>query len=312
MLYTYVHHKEYKGLSQTVAHIYEHLVIHSFHAYLESLGIHPGLIGSVSGETFEHVIFLNAIFYDKEVADAYESFLASPTLVDISSIQQMILECGAEDRVTLAFEDRAVFDAQLDSLIKIPWTNNSLVETHYVDETSTSEAVFQAKRTAKDFKDVALGFYAATDTLDQDEQTLFLRLSVIVGDIIEIAIRKELHGAYCVGRAPVSIDGAAILSATHLRIKKNVPLASIKKAAQDALSSLDMQSAMPLIAAHFEEFADRATWKTFVIDYYRHTGILTNNANIASLATQERIESIFSKLKIQVRTMQRGDEVWFS
>jgi hypothetical protein len=312
MLYTYVHHKEYNGLSQTVAHIYEHLVIHSFHAHLESLNIHPGLIGSVSGETFEHVIFLNAIFYDKKVSDTYESFLASPTLVDIASLQQMILECETEDKVALTLEDRVMFDRQLDSLMSTPWTNNSLVETHYVDETSTSEAIFQTKRTAKDFKDVALGFYADTDALDQDEQTLFLRLSVIVGDIIEVAIRKELHGVYCVGRAPISIDDAAMLSATHLRIKKNIPLTSIKKAAQDALSTIDVQSVMPLIAAHFEEFADRATWKTFVIDYYRHTGILTNNPAISSLATQERIESIFSKLKIHVRTMRKGDEVWFS
>ncbi|HET6747105.1 MAG TPA: hypothetical protein VFH06_03305 [Candidatus Saccharimonadales bacterium] len=60
---------------------------------------------------------------------------------------------------------------------------------------------------------------------------------------------------------------------------------------------------MPSIAAQFEEFADRVTWKAFAIDYYRHTGIVTNTAYIASLATQERISTILPKIKIHVRSM---------
>lgn len=69
---------------------------------------------------------------------------------------------------------------------------------------------------------------------------------------------------------------------------------------------------MPLISSQFNEFAERPTWRSVVIDYYRHTGILTNNAYIASLATPERIDSILSKLKIHVRVMRKSDEEWFS
>jgi hypothetical protein len=315
MLYTYIHHKEYEGVSQDVAHIYEHLVIYSFHAYLESLGIHPGLIGSVNGNTFEHIVFIHTSFYDKQVADAYEHFLRSPELVDLTLIPRMLLECEAEDKVTFTLQDRDKFNAQLKSLIAMTWVNNDSVVAYSIDETSTPEVVLQTKRAAKDFRNIALGYYVENDALDQDEQTFFLRFSVIVGDIVDFAIRKELHGSYCIDRAPVSIDGGTstiMSSGTHLRLKKNVPLKLIKKTAEDALHAIDVKSAMPLIAAQFEEFADRATWRTLAIDYYRYTGILTNTTHISSLATPERVASIISKLKIHVLVMRKGDEEWFS
>lgn len=312
MLYTYVHHKEYSNVSQDMAHLYEHLVIYSFHSYLESLGIHPGLIGSVNGDTFEHVAFLNVTFYEKRVADAYVHFLTSSKLVDTTLIPQMLLECESEDRVTFTLRGGAEFDRQLNSLTAMPWMSNDLEATHFVDETPTAEIVLEAKRSAKEFKDIALGFYADSAALDQSEQTLFLRLSVIIGDILELAIRRGLHGAYCVGRTPTAIEGTVMVCGIHLRLKKSVPLKMIRKTAEDALRAIDIHSAMPLITAQFDEFADRATWKSFVVDYYRHMGILTNTKYISSLATPERINSILSKLKIHARVMQKGDEEWFS
>jgi len=91
-----------------------------------------------------------------------------------------------------------------------------------------------------------------------------------------------------------------------------MPLKLIKETAEKALRTIDVPSAMPLVSSQFKEFADRTTWKSVAIDYYRHTGILANNAYIASLATPERIAPILSKLKIRVRAMRRGDEEWFS
>lgn len=312
MLYTYVHHKEYSNVSQDVAHFYEHLVIFSFHSYLESLGIHPGLIGSVNGDMFEHIVFLNATFYEKKVADAYEHFLTSPELIDTSLISQMLVECETEDRVTFIMHDEVEFNRQLDSLIEMPWVSNDSATAHFVDESSTAKAVLEAKQSAKEFRDIALGFYADSDALDQDEQTLFLRLSVIVGDILELTIRRRLHGAYCIDRTPIAKDNAIMGSIHHIRFRRGVSLKSIKKAAEGALQTIDIQSGMPFITAQFEEFADRTTWKSFVIDYYRHTGILTNVEYISSLATPKRIVSVLSKLKIHVRAMQKSDEEWFS
>lgn len=312
MLYTYIHHKEYQNASWDVAHLYEHLVTRSFQSYLESLGLHPGLIGHVSGDTFEHIVFLNATFYDKRVADAYEHFLTAPKLIDLSITPQALLEIETEERITLGLQDQAKFDVQLEWLIEKPWINNTSISSGFINETTNSTDVFLVKRTAKEFRDVTVGIYADTSDLDNDEQTLLLRLSVVAGDMIDFAIRKDLQGTYYVGSSPISKDDTIMGNMHHIRFKRNIPLEAIKETAEKVLQTIDIPAAMPLISSHFKEFADRATWKSVVIDYYRHTGILTNNANISSLATLERVTALLSKLKVHVRAMRKEDEEWFS
>jgi len=176
MLFTYVHHKEYSNTSWDVAHLYEHLVTHAFQSYLNSLNIYPGLIGHVSGDTFEHIVFLNATFYNKQVADAYERFLATSILVDIPSIAQILLEIEAEEKVTFTIRDKAKFDEQLRSITTEPWISNDSLASRFVDETAAPEIVLRAKRTAEEFRDGVVGIYADVDDLDNDEQTLFLRV----------------------------------------------------------------------------------------------------------------------------------------
>lgn len=313
MLYTYIHHKEYKDASWDVAHLYEHLVTRSFQSHLESLGIHPGLIGSVSGDTFEHVIFLQAIFYDKQVAEAYKHFLEMPSLTDSSFIPQMLLEIEIENKEHLNMKDKSELESQLGSLSATPWMNNAAITNRIVDESTTlPDAPFVIKRSAKDFRDIVVSTYAKSDDLDENEQILFLRLSVIIGDIIGYTIRKELPGAYHVGLSPISKVNANMGSAQHIRFPRNVTLRQIQETAEQALLDINVQQAMPLISAQLDEFADRATWRNIVVDYYRHTGVLTNNNHISSLATPERIASIISKLKVYVHTMNKGEEAWFS
>jgi hypothetical protein len=94
----------------------------------------------------------------------------------------------------------------------------------------------------------------------------------------------------------------------HLSFKRNTSLKSIKGVCEVAISNINIESAMPLITAQFEEFANHATWKSFSIEYYRHTGIVTNPAYITSLATPERISAILPKVKIHVRSIQKGEE----
>lgn len=46
------------------------------------------------------------------------------------------------------------------------------------------------KKNAKDFLDISIGIYANNDKLDTDERTLFLRLSVILGDVLLLETRQ--------------------------------------------------------------------------------------------------------------------------
>lgn len=311
MLYTYIHHKEYSGASWDVAHIYEHLVTRSFQSYLESLNIHPGLVGHVSGDTFEHVVFLNATFYDRQIADAYEHFLATPELIDITFVPQALLECETEEKVSFTLQDKAKLDEQLQALITELWTNNDSISQTFINETADAEEIFQTKRVAKEFRDVNVGIYVDSDDLDEKEQALFLRLSALIGDVIYFALRKKLPGSYYITSSPISKDTAIIGNMHHIRFKRSTSLKSIKGVAETAISDIDVKSVMPLVVAQFEEFADRATWKASVIDYYRHTGIVTNTVYISSLATPERISAILPKIKIHVRSILKDDEKWF-
>lgn len=312
MLYTYIHHKEYSGASWDVAHLYEHLVTYSFQSYLKSLTIHPGLIGHISGDTFEHAVFLNATFYDQRVADAYEYFLTTPSLVGISSIPQVLLEIEAEEKAILVLQDKVKFEDQLQSLITEPWIDDASLESGLIDETPTAEEIFRVKRAAKEYRDTVVGIYVDTNELDSDEQTLFLRLSAIIGDVVDFTLRRELRGVYYIGSSPISQDDTIMGNMHHIRFRRNISLKQVRETAENALRTIDVKSAMPLITAQFEEFADRKTWKSVAIDYYRNTGILTNNVYIASLATPERIASIILRLKIHVRSMRRGEEGHFS
>lgn len=310
MLYTYIHHKKYSHVSWNVAHLYEHLATRSFQSYVKTLGINPGLIGHVSGETFEHIIFLNATFYDKRVAEAYRDFLSMHDLIDMSSIPQVLLEIEGEEKVILMVKNKTKFDTQLQSLIEQPWVDNSLILAEVIDESESSEEVFEIKRMANAFRDVVVGVYANVNDLSENEQVLLLRLSVIINDVIEVAIRSKLQGYY-LGSYNITKDDSFIGSTQCIRLKKDISLAETKKAAEEALQFINIQSAMPLITAHFREFSDRATWKNVTVDYYRNTGILTNNAHISSLATPALIASTLSKLKIHIRVMQKEDKEWF-
>jgi hypothetical protein len=311
MLYTYIHHKEYADASWDVAHVYEHLITRSFQSYLESLNINPGLIGHVSGDTFEHIIFLNATFYDQQVADAYEHFLTKPELIDTSYISQMLLECEAEEKISLVFQDKVKFDEQLQALITELWTNNDSISQTFTNETASVEDIFEIKRAAKESRDVSVGVYVDVDSMDGEERALFLRLSALVGDMIGFALRKELDGSYYVASSPISKDDAIMGNTHHLRFKRNTSLKSIKEVCEAAINDINIELAMPFIMSQFEEFADQATWKTFAIDYYRHTGIVTNTEYIASLATRDRISAILPKVKIHVRDIQKDDEKQF-
>lgn len=314
MRYSYIHQKEYSETSWDVAHLYEHLFTYAFQSYLQSIGLHPGVSGSISGDTFEHIIFINAIYYDKRVADAYNYFLSTPTLVNTSFTSQALLEIETEEKITLTTKNKARLDAQLHSLILKPWMENTSLPSNTILDTkitSTPEEVFEVNRTAKKYRDVIVGIYADINRLDDSEQVLFLRLSIIIGDIINYAIRSKLHSLYHFGSSPISKDREIMGNMHHFRFSRKVSLKLIKETAEDALHTIDIQSAIPLITAQFDEFANSAVWNSVVVDYYYHTGILTNTKHISSLATPQRVMSILSKIEIHVRAMHHNDSEWF-
>jgi len=300
MLVTYVHQKEYAASSYDVAHLYEHIVIHSFYNYLESHHIQPGLVGYIGGETFEGIIFLNTTFYDQRVADLYEEFLSKKLEINDALILHTLRELEAEDKINLIVQDKASFDQQLSSLVMTPWTNNNQTSSGMLKVPELPVSPFVTKKIAKDFRTVIIGMYGNSEDFDEDEMILLLRLLVIIGDILHIEMRQKLETFY-VDDSPVMADNEYTGSTYHFQLAKNVSLQAIKDIIEKKLTTFDIAISMPFITMQFDEFSKRSSWNDKVIDYYRYTGIVTNNAHIASLATPERIMSVVSKLKVHVR-----------
>lgn len=307
MLVTRVYQKEYTAASYDVAHLYEHIVIHSFYKYLESHHIQPGLVGYIGGETFEGIIFLNTTFYDQHVADLYEEFLSKKLEISDALISHTLHELEAEDRINLIMRDKASLDQQLDSLVTASWVNNNLIVSGILKTSKLPLSPFETKKVAKDFRTVMVGVYGNNEDLDEDERILLLRLSAILGDILHVEMRQKLETFY-VEDSQVMSDNEYIGSTYHFQLANNVSLQTIKNIAEKKLATFDIASSMPFITMQFNEFSKRSSWNDKVIDYYRYTGIITNNPYIASLATPKRTAALISKLKVHVRVIQEGVE----
>jgi hypothetical protein len=302
MLSTHLHQKEYVDASYEVARLYEHLVIFSFYKHLESKQIQSELIGRVSGETFDSIIFLNANFYDPKIAYLYEEFLRSPLVIDEQLALRSLRKLEVEDKVKLIARDVSVLNQQLRALISTPWTENTSALTHALDNPKLPTSPIEIKKASKDFRNILIGVYAENNELDQDEQVLMLRLSAVIGDIIHFELREQLDCYYLEG-SPIMKDEGIIGNTYTYRFNKKVLIKTIEETIETKLQAFDVPSAMPLIELQFNEFASRQSWNNEAVDFCRNTGFVTSNEHIASLATLERVTSVVSKLKIHVKTV---------
>jgi len=306
MLFTYVHYKEYEGASHAVAHLYEHAVIHSFYAYLERHGQQPGFEGYVNGETFNNIIFLKALFYDEYIAWLYSNFLSETVKFDAKLISFVLRELETEDEVKLMVADEAALKRQLLSLASGLWIDSNSIKSSIVESSPLPQSPFTEKASEKTFQNVVIGVYTKRNALSLDEQTLLLRLSVIIGDILLLEVRQKFQ-CTVLDHMPTMADAENIGMVCKVRVRRDVSLAAVQELTEARLRTVNSREAMSLVSAHFNEFAKQASWQEDAVEYYRNTGIVTNNAFIALLATEENIERVLAKLKVHVRRVQEGE-----
>jgi hypothetical protein len=298
MIYPFIHTKKVPAALWDVAHLYEHMFFEGFYDLVRRRGVDPGVIGYLTGETFEDVIFINVGFYNKEIADMYEDYLAS-NAVDPSFIDIGISRCEAEDRVTFIIPDKPELLRQIKSFDAFPWTEVSGITPEFIDDKESDESIYiQKKKTAKRFRTVRMAMYLKEPSIE--EAAVWLRLSVVMDDVMTCAIR-EIYPSYALDSEPTMRKGDMIVRIMDHRFERNVTLKQIRDSMKATLENFDYTTNMPYILEHFATYGEQELWVDVAVQYYRFAGYLVGNKKIMELATPQMIERIIKKLQVKVQ-----------
>src|SRR5690606_16295695 len=166
---------------------------------------------------------------------------------------------------------------------------------------------FKTKQSKRAYKKTTIAIHS--DTLSIEEQKVLLRLYVIMDDFINHILRTQ-YVSYALGTSPVLKDQTvpSIGFISSYILPKEIDIVQLQEVITQALHDIDITQYWEAIQQHFTVFAKEPLWLAYPRDYYRHTGIVTTNKEIAQLATKERIRDIFSKLTIQVRPYRKQDQ----
>jgi len=311
MFYSSVYSKDSQDVSWDAAHLYEHYFIAEFEDFLEERGIARGVYGYLDGETFERAIFLSAGIYTETVNRLLQDFVLQPLSFDKQKLDKVLRSMEAEERCRITVDDNKLLLAQLHILNGRAWTKvQSIKEGQIIPHTALSvKNPLQLHKSAKSFRELVVALYIEAQHIAESE--LYLRFSVMLGDVIARELTRKFDSLYELDRSPLHVGDSQIGFMIKLRVQKGVTLKDIEKAAQQALERFDLDTNMPYVRAHFEGFAQNANWESLLVDYYRGTGIITSRQRIASLATPERLRSILAGTKFRVSAWRPEYEEYF-
>jgi hypothetical protein len=296
--------KRYDQVSMDEAHVYEHLVVHSFYEYAsKKLGIHAAVLGSLSAITYPGVISLNTIFYDKRVSDVFIEYIQNEAL-NMKLLDRVVLQTACEDNTTPKVSNTLIQSIQI--LTKAKWLNADdlkkpvLLEKYEKDTKSEK----QRDRSAR-YKSVYVTFYIPLDKLSIEDRMLFHRLSVFIHDVIYEYISGQ--GWYVPDYDIVrEYDGRISRSLSVLLPQSAMKTVDIEKNIQTVINQFDVPTNLSYIKSHLKEYAQQKLWKSEAGGRIRTSDIIFSNAQIPELATVERIEKIMKLIEVRVEIIARS------
>ena len=286
-----------------VAHLFEHLVIKGFYTRCENKKLQTKLITWTGADTFVGVIFIDTIFYTKKLQTEFEDYLTHLPKFSEAAIRYAIATLEAESKVILSANDMSRLRKEVEKLRTTRW--NMPIQSSW-QENAPAPTLLTQRRSAKDFRDIVI--IARLEALSADEQKLFLRAHILLRDIIHdslgpIAGIYPLGGSYVLRRH----DGAMAFM-LGFTVSKNTTIRKIQELLAGAALT-EVYDLEDIIKSHFKVFADEPIWQSAPVDYFRHTGIITTNQEVASLATANRMQSILGKVTFKVRRMTAEDDI---
>lgn len=298
-----IHTLDVNDVQWDVAHLFEHLLIHAWHAYLVDNNYNPSLYGWVQGETFEEYLFIDAGFYDTRTASLFGSFIGTRLQFSSNEIDKSLAEIGAEEKSKFSIIDKQHLQQDIALL-----SNRLLSGKDNKENTHKSDICLDSKKMSKRYRDITL--LISGNDLSKTEQIVFLRLRTIVIDIVSHAL-KDKYVCYEQG------SSALVRNNQDMGYISNVTLetgqAKRRELAAYLTSSVQqfqVEKGWSQIEMHLKVFAEEPLWKDVSIEYYRETGILTSPSEIAMLATKEVILSIFSKVTIEAIPHDKNSDQW--
>ncbi|HMM62018.1 MAG TPA: hypothetical protein PKC86_00480 [Candidatus Saccharibacteria bacterium] len=307
---TYSHIKHTNTITQSVAHLYEHLFVESFYVYAtEKLNIDPSIIGYIGGETFENVVFMEAWFYDDRIARLFQRFIKHEKL-NFKFFDLVISQVSSEDRVEWNILNKKSLKTQLATISDIKWNPvEDLGVFEYSEKAIKKISPIEIKPNAPKYKSLLITAYVSVKDLSLNERALFLRLSTIVQDVVGSDIRAL--GFYEQSSHPPQELGEYLVckvGVTGLRV--GVSNETLQNIIEKHLQSFDWKKNKSYIKSHFSEYSKQPLWNAHPRDHLKHVSVIAGNKTVKLLATQKNILSIFNKIQIRVETVSYQDVIY--
>ena len=288
-----------KNIDLNTVHLYEHLVIMGFYNYLEKTGTSTDLFGWINGQTFDKVMFIYSCFYNPNTAKLFDQYFASKLSFTEAEIDYCLATIEVEER-SIAKVNKPQLLHDLEAVASLPWNKPSNIAPTILKSINFTKS-------AKDYHDLTIEIELQSKNIDL--QTLFLRVEVMIYDIIHLALQKNII-SYVQGTSPVTILSVNDLASSIkvITVKNKTQTASeIQSICQTAIDNFDVKKNFKDIKRHFQIFAKEPLWQEINIFYYRYSGILTLNQEIANLATLKNIDTIFKNTRITVHRTNKDD-----
>lgn len=282
------------------AHLYEHLLIQSFHDVVVANGYSPYLYGWVGGETFEGVMFIEYGFYNPDIEKLFVKFIQQTPRVDLAMLKNEILRAEAEDMVLIDVSDFEQLTLRLESMDKAKFID---VETdsdiEQINSISGAQSVIREKRSKKSFRQVTVAVGLPSGSLE--DKVLFTRLTPIIFDAINARLFNEGMYQNEVSWPVYNRPHDAMLSHAIYTVKKSTATnKDVRLAAEEALAGVQIKNHEKELEYYIQGFMITPNWHTFPIDYFRYAGLFASRKRIGQLFTPENVERVISNLKVDV------------
>ena len=288
-----------------VAHLFEHLLINSWHVNVVQNQYSDALFGWTRGGTFEDYIFLDVAFYDGHVAELFDTFIHSKPSFTIAEIEKSLAEIGAEEKAEFIITDMIALRQVLEKL------SHRLALGGFADNPSQENPILiLSKKKASRYRDIALT--VTGNGLSDVEQMLFLRIKVLLIDIISCAMSRS-YASYGRGHSALVRRDESIAYMSKITLKRSQgTLARFTDNLRASIHDFPVEENWPQIAAHMKVYASEPLWRAVSIDYYRETGIIATPIEIANLATRENVQTLLSKVTVQAHPYSSTYDQWIN
>jgi len=300
---TYTYIKLLPSTSLDVAHIYEHLFIDSFYKYASAeLKIDPAVIGAVSGQTYNGIVFIDAWLYDRRVVKLFEQYVENEVL-DMSLLKTVADQTAAEDSRTMKVTES--LNQIISELKNTKWQYIDAVEPTLYADTVIDDKKLDDQNSSIRYKSVLVTLYIPLAKLTLEDRVVFHRLSVMVHDIVAAFVRQ--NGWYVLDNTIVKEKGGYISRGLSI----NLPQSAIKNSElesklEDKIHTFNTEVNYSYIHSHLVEYAKQQLWTSDVANRLKYTDIIFSNKSVPKLATQKRVDALLDLIEVRVETIARN------